>query len=382
QAAARRRMRGNQRGGDTGGIAERRQRGGAQADTEDERQHAIGAAAAVAHDGEARDAVAAAEQPVGAVGEPVLMQGAGRRGGGRERQQRGRERRQSQCRRQRIDDGADEADGGADDRESPARLRQRAGRTRRRRRHRQTGQEAGGEAQLIPAAGDIAPARRRDLHAAGCSEFPARVEYSARTTAFPVVPAQAGTQSLPLRKQGASDVPVALGPRFRGDDEARESRSYSRAAFSLGAAAAIGESAGATTREDAMAQEKPLATLDEMRALLRTLPGPDVEAAAATRAREALLTKPAGALGRLEELAEWLATWQGKHPPTLNHPRTAVFAGNHGVAARGVSAYPASVTAQMVQNFIAGGAAVNQLCKTIDADLRVYEMNLEQPTAD
>ena len=59
-----------------------------------------------------------------------------------------------------------------------------------------------------------------------------------------------------------------------------------------------------------------------------------------------------------------------------------VFAGNHGVAARGVSAYPASVTAQMVQNFVAGGAAVNQLCRVVDADLRVYEMNLDTPTAD
>ena len=94
------------------------------------------------------------------------------------------------------------------------------------------------------------------------------------------------------------------------------------------------------------------------------------------------MTKPAGSLGRLEELAAWLAAWQGRHPPRLDHPRTVVFAGNHGVAARGVSAYPASVTAQMVQNFIAGGAAVNQLCRTIDADLRVYEMNLDQPTGD
>lgn len=131
-----------------------------------------------------------------------------------------------------------------------------------------------------------------------------------------------------------------------------------------------------------MAQDKPLATLDEMRALLRTLPGPDAEAGTAAATREAQLTKPAGALGRLEELVQWLATWQGKHPPSVDHPRTAVFAGNHGVAARGVSAYPAAVTAQMVQNFLAGGAAVNQLCKAIDADLRVYEMALEQPTAD
>ncbi|HEV2547419.1 MAG TPA: nicotinate-nucleotide--dimethylbenzimidazole phosphoribosyltransferase [Stellaceae bacterium] len=131
-----------------------------------------------------------------------------------------------------------------------------------------------------------------------------------------------------------------------------------------------------------MAEPTPRATLDEMRAQLASLPGPDLAAASAAAAREAQLTKPAGALGRLEQLSAWLATWQAKHPPTVAHPRTAVFAGNHGVAARGVSAYPAEVTAQMVQNFIRGGAAVNQLCRAVDADLRVYEMALEQPTAD
>ena len=124
------------------------------------------------------------------------------------------------------------------------------------------------------------------------------------------------------------------------------------------------------------------ATLDEMRRLLADLPGPDLEARTACIAREASLTKPAGALGRLEALTEWLASWQGRHPPTLNRPRTAVFAGNHGVAARGVSAYPAAVTAQMVENFVSGGAAVNQLCQTVDADLRVYELDLENPTRD
>jgi nicotinate-nucleotide--dimethylbenzimidazole phosphoribosyltransferase len=129
-------------------------------------------------------------------------------------------------------------------------------------------------------------------------------------------------------------------------------------------------------------QPEPKATLDEMRALLGALPGPDLEAGTAAAIREAQLTKPAGALGRLEDLAHWMATWQAKHPPTLRHPRTTVFAANHGVAARGVSAYPADVTAQMVQNFLSGGAAVNQLCRTVDADLRVYEMALEEPTAD
>src|SRR5437773_5161341 len=127
---------------------------------------------------------------------------------------------------------------------------------------------------------------------------------------------------------------------------------------------------------------EPAVNLEEIRALMAHLPGPDLEAGAAAALREQQLTKPAGALGRLEELAAWLAIWQGRHPPTLDHPRTIVFAGNHGVAARGVSAYPAAVTAQMVQNFIAGGAAVNQLCKTIDADLRGYEMSLDTPTGD
>jgi nicotinate-nucleotide--dimethylbenzimidazole phosphoribosyltransferase len=127
---------------------------------------------------------------------------------------------------------------------------------------------------------------------------------------------------------------------------------------------------------------QPVASLAEIRIMLKDLPGPDSAAGAAAAAREGGLTKPAGALGRLEDISAWLATWQGRHPPRVDHPRVCVFAGNHGVAALGVSAYPAAVTAQMVQNFIAGGAAVNQLCKAVDADLRVYEMSLERPTAD
>src|SRR5271166_3586326 len=128
--------------------------------------------------------------------------------------------------------------------------------------------------------------------------------------------------------------------------------------------------------------DKPIADLDEIRALMAHLPGPDLAAGSEATLRQAQLTKPAGALGRIEELAIWLATWQARHPPRLDHPRTVVFAGNHGVAARGVSAYPAAVTAQMVQNFIAGGAAVNQMCRAVDAELRVYEMNLDTPTGD
>ncbi len=124
------------------------------------------------------------------------------------------------------------------------------------------------------------------------------------------------------------------------------------------------------------------ASLDEIRQILTRLPGPDEDAAAKAAAREAQLTKPPGALARLEVLSQWMARWQGRHPPRIERPRAAVFAGSHGVAARGVSAYPAAVTAQMVANFRAGGAAINQLCRTFDAELRVYEMGLEQPTAD
>ncbi len=127
---------------------------------------------------------------------------------------------------------------------------------------------------------------------------------------------------------------------------------------------------------------RPAASFAEIRALLPELPGPDRTAASQAREREAQLTKPPGALGRLEALSEWLCAWQGRHPPRLDRPRVAVFAGNHGVAAQGVSAYPAAVTAQMVRNFIAGGAAINQLCRALDAELRVYEMNLDRPTAD
>lgn len=120
----------------------------------------------------------------------------------------------------------------------------------------------------------------------------------------------------------------------------------------------------------------------EIRDLMRALPGPDLDAASACAAREATLVKPAGALGRLEEIALWLATWQSRHPPQVRHPRIAVFAGNHGVAAQGVSAYPQDVTAQMVAGFQAGRAAVNQLCALAEADLRIYELALDLPTED
>jgi nicotinate-nucleotide--dimethylbenzimidazole phosphoribosyltransferase len=123
-------------------------------------------------------------------------------------------------------------------------------------------------------------------------------------------------------------------------------------------------------------------SIDAFRRLMVALPAADEAAAAAARTRDAQLTKPAGALGRLEELAIWLAAWQGRHPATLAAPLALVFAGNHGVVAQGVSAFPSAVTAQMVANFQAGGAAINQLCRAFDARLEVIALELERPTAD
>ena len=119
-----------------------------------------------------------------------------------------------------------------------------------------------------------------------------------------------------------------------------------------------------------------------MRRVLRDLPGPDQEAQTKVVQRQTELTKPPGSLGRLEEIAEWLAAWQGRASPRVERPRIAVFAATHGVAARGVSAYPPEVTGQMVKNFLSGGAAINQLAGSIDADLRIYELDLDHPTDD
>ena len=111
------------------------------------------------------------------------------------------------------------------------------------------------------------------------------------------------------------------------------------------------------------------ASLDELRSACLDLPAGHSEAAAAVARREARLTKPPGSLGRLEDLVAWLALWQGKNPPRLDDVEILVFAGNHGVTAQGVSAYPAEVTAQMVANFAAGGAAINQLARAAGAEL-------------
>ena len=124
------------------------------------------------------------------------------------------------------------------------------------------------------------------------------------------------------------------------------------------------------------------ADLEALKTVCLTLPAGSDAAAAAVRERQQVLTKPAGSLGRLEDLAAWLARWQNREMPRLNRVDVVVFAGNHGVTRQGVSPFPSAVTAQMVANFSNGGAAINQLARVADANLVVIPLNLETPTRD
>ncbi len=125
-----------------------------------------------------------------------------------------------------------------------------------------------------------------------------------------------------------------------------------------------------------------LTDLDMFRDALRAAPATDAAATAAAEERNGQLTKPPGALGRLEDLAVWYGGWRGTGRPAIEAPQVIVFAGNHGVTAQGVSAFPAEVTAQMVMNFEHGGAAINQLAKLAGARMDVHALDLEQPTGD
>lgn len=125
-----------------------------------------------------------------------------------------------------------------------------------------------------------------------------------------------------------------------------------------------------------------LTTLTAIRSALAAAPGPDAAARDGAAQRNGDLTKPPGALGRLEDLAQWYAGWVGDARPRIAAPQVLIFAGNHGVAAQGVSAFPPEVTVQMVANFKAGGAAINQLSDFAGARLGVHALDLDRPTAD
>ena len=99
-------------------------------------------------------------------------------------------------------------------------------------------------------------------------------------------------------------------------------------------------------------------------------------------ARQQELTKPAGSLGRLEQVAVELAGLQGKLKPGVRQVWIAIFAGDHGVVAEGVSAYPQVVTQQMLQNFVGGGAAISVLARQLGAQLEVIDLGTIDPTLE
>jgi nicotinate-nucleotide--dimethylbenzimidazole phosphoribosyltransferase len=121
---------------------------------------------------------------------------------------------------------------------------------------------------------------------------------------------------------------------------------------------------------------------DDFRSLMQALPPGDEAAAARVRALFAKAEKPEGSLGRMEDVAAWLATWSGRAPPAINRPLVAIFAGNHGVAAQGVSPRPMDATARAVELCAAGGAAINQICLAHDLGLKVFDLALDLPTGD
>lgn len=121
---------------------------------------------------------------------------------------------------------------------------------------------------------------------------------------------------------------------------------------------------------------------DDIRALIRDMPSADERSRREVMEREAQLIKPAGALGRMEEIVAHLAAWQHRAPPRIARPLVAIFAGSHGVVAKGVSAYPASVNKAMLASYSNGQAAINQLCKQFDIGLKVFDLAIDIPTAD
>ncbi|MFE3059764.1 nicotinate-nucleotide--dimethylbenzimidazole phosphoribosyltransferase [Nocardia sp. NPDC059239] len=152
--------------------------------------------------------------------------------------------------------------------------------------------------------------------------------------------------------------------------------------------AALGAAAGAGATAEADSDEAGSATADgpvltkPVRISFGPVQGPDAGVRKAAEERQLQLTKPAGALGRLEKLANWVAACQGVCPPKqFERARVVVFAGDHGVAQHGVSAYPSEVTGQMVANFLNGGAAVNVLARLADATVRVEDIAVDSDTA-
>lgn len=116
---------------------------------------------------------------------------------------------------------------------------------------------------------------------------------------------------------------------------------------------------------------------DDIRALVKSLPGPDEEALLQARERNSNISQAIGSLGQLEMVCEWLAAWSG-HSPAINRPLVAIFAGSHSEAVRGGM----RSVADEVSNISAGGGAINQICASGDLGLKVFDLALQIPVGD
>jgi nicotinate-nucleotide--dimethylbenzimidazole phosphoribosyltransferase len=122
--------------------------------------------------------------------------------------------------------------------------------------------------------------------------------------------------------------------------------------------------------------------MTDLAKLLAGLPGPDAASAMAVGIRSSHVLRPTGAFMRLDRVAAWLAGWQGTDTPKVERPHAIVFAADHGVAVEGVSAYPAEVTAAMVDALTRGGATASVLAAQAGATLEVVDVGVGNPTGN
>jgi nicotinate-nucleotide--dimethylbenzimidazole phosphoribosyltransferase len=120
----------------------------------------------------------------------------------------------------------------------------------------------------------------------------------------------------------------------------------------------------------------------QLRLLLADLSQPDEIARAAVRDRAGQVLRPVGALRRLDDLAVHIAAWHASSTPAIEHPAVLVFAGDHGVAVAGVSAYPADVTAAMLAAVTAGQATINSMARSVGATVAAFDVGVGRPTGD
>ncbi len=131
-----------------------------------------------------------------------------------------------------------------------------------------------------------------------------------------------------------------------------------------------------------MALAQPSAPFDDLRTLIANCPAADEDARARAMLRQDQIALPAGELGRLADLAVWMASWQGGDTPHIDRPMVAVFASSHQITAKGISRYDEARAREMTDAVLQGTGAVNQIAKAAGAGLKVFELALEEPTPD